>query len=107
VLLDTARIGVALLLIGQWLAPGARDWLWARAVPDQILWLRERVPFEGPGRNGKDTDSREYAWVIWRRNADGWHGRGLVGRLSWQSAQVWRPWVQPDPMPLPELRRLA
>lgn len=92
VLLATAQVGVAMLLIGQWLAPGARDWLWQGALPDEILWLRERVAFEGPGRNGKDTDSREYAWIIWRRSAErGWMGRGHVGRLSWHTGQLWAP----------------
>jgi hypothetical protein len=90
VLLDTATEGIALLVVGQSLACGARDWLWDTAVPDEMLWIRERIAFCGPGRTGKDTDMRDYAWVIWRKRAGSWMGRGLVGRVSTDTGRVWR-----------------
>jgi hypothetical protein len=87
--LDVADQMVALLLIGQWLAPACRDYLWERAVPDEMYWLRERVAFVGPGRDGVTTDTREYAWVVWRKRAGSWMGRGLVRRLSWRDGRTW------------------
>lgn len=90
VLFDTATVGVALLLVGQSLAPGKRDWLWDVAVPDEMLWIRERIAFQGPGRSGKETDMRDYAWVIWRKRAGSWMGRGLIGRVSTETGRVWR-----------------
>jgi len=90
VLFDVATDGIALLLVGQSLAPGKRDWLWDTAVPDEMLWIRERIAFCGPGRTGKDTDMRDYAWVIWRKRAGSWMGRGLVGRVSTDTGRVWR-----------------
>jgi hypothetical protein len=92
VLFDTARVGVALLLVGQSLAPRKRDWLWDSATPDWFLWIRERIAFEGPGREDGGTDAREYAWIVWRRQADGgWNGRGLMGRVSTETGRVWLP----------------
>jgi hypothetical protein len=90
VLFEAATEGVALLLVGQSLAPGKRDWLWDAAVPDEMLWIRERIAFCGPGRTGKDTDMRDYAWVIWRKRAGSWMGRGLLGRVSTETGRVWR-----------------
>ncbi len=83
--LAVATAGVGFLMIGQWLAPQSRDWLWDTCRPDEVFWVRERIPFEGPGRNGKDTDAREYAWVVWRPIGTSrfpWFGRGLIRRLS-------------------------
>lgn len=90
VLLNTATEGVALLLVGQSLAPGKRDWLWDIAIPDEVMWCRERIAFSGPGRDGKTTDMREYAAVIWRKRAGSWMGRGRMGRFSVESGRVWR-----------------
>lgn len=112
-----------------------RDWLWDVAVPDEMLWIRERIAFEGPGREGKggrgaparrpvagtgrggeqdrevrieqgerwvrhdpvragpavgETDMRDYAWVIWRKRAGSWMGRGRMGRVSTVTGRVWR-----------------
>ena len=89
ILLEVATRGVLLLLVGQWLAPGARDWLWDAATPDEVIWHRERIPFKGPGRTGKATDLREYAAVIWRRRST-WVGRARMGRYSTALGRVWR-----------------
>jgi hypothetical protein len=89
VLLDSTDEMVALLLIGQWFAPASRDYLWERAVPDQTYWIRERIAFTGSGRDGKSTDMREYAWVVWRKRAGSWMGRGRVSRLSWRDGRTW------------------
>lgn len=92
ILLATAQRLVCLLLVGQSVAPACRDWMWETALFDEQLWSRERIPFEGPGRNGANTDMREYAALVWRKQPDGsWMGRGLSGRFSWhQPGKIWR-----------------
>ena len=89
IMLDAARDLVALLLIGQWVAPASRDWLWDHAIPDWHIWMRERIAFEGPGRQGGTTDMREYSLVVWRRRHGSWGGRGLMGRMSTTTGRLW------------------
>lgn len=91
VLLAAAQVGVALLLVGQCLAPAKRDWLWDTAIPDWTLDIRERIAFCGPGRDGVSTDMREYAWMVWRKRAGSWMGRGIRGRVSTETGRVWMP----------------
>ncbi len=90
ILLDTAKVGVALLLVGQSVAPGVRDWMWENAMPDVQAWARERIKFQGPGRDGTGSDMREYAVLIFRRQPDGgWMGRGLMARFSVALERTW------------------
>jgi hypothetical protein len=88
VLLDHAAVGVSLLLVGQSLAPGARDWLWDTAPPDDVCWITPRVGFDRPGRPS-GTDMREYALVTWLRRGGRWRGRMRIGRLNWRTGRTW------------------
>ena len=87
-LLEHARVGVSLLLVGQCLAPGARDWMWNNAPPDELCWLTPRMGFDRPGKK-PGTDMREYAIVTWLRRAGRWNGRMRLARLNWRTGQTW------------------
>lgn len=88
VLLSHAAVGVSLLLVGQSMAPGARDWLWDNAPPDEVCWVTPRMGFDRPGK--KDgTDMREYALVTWLRRAGAWRGRMRLARYNWRTGQTW------------------
>jgi len=88
VLLEHARVGVSLLLVGQSLAPMARDWLWSDAPPDELCWLTPRMGFDRPGKP-RGTDMREYAVVTFLRRAGKWRGRMRLARLNWRTGQTW------------------
>jgi len=88
VLLEHARVGVSLLLVGQSLAPMARDWMWDNAPPDELCWMTPRMGFDRPGKP-KGTDMREYAIVTFLRRGGKWRGRMRLARLNWRTGQTW------------------
>jgi len=95
VLLEHARVGVSLLMVGQSLAPAgnrndrtARDRMWTETPPDELCWLTPRMGFDRTGKP-KGTDMREYAIVTWLRRAGKWRGRMRLARLNWRTGQTW------------------
>ena len=88
--LEHSRVGVAMLLVGQSMAPIARDWMWTESPPDSMTWLTPRISFDRPHAEKKgQTDMREYAFMVWLRRGGKWHGRMRLGRLNWRTGQSW------------------
>lgn len=84
---------IAMLLLRNWDAPEERAWIWREALPVESVLLMPRIAFEGPGRNGRDTDTRDYALFVWRRRP-GWtwqprHREWVRSRrLNWKTGEV-------------------
>lgn len=88
VLLQHARVGVSLLVVGQSVAPMVRDWMWDNAPPDEECWLTPRMGFDRPGKKA-GTDMREYAIVTFLRRAGKWRGRLRLSRMNWKDGRIW------------------
>jgi hypothetical protein len=89
---------IALLLRRDWIVPEGQgdehrlDLCWGPFVKiamEAILY--PRVPFGGPGRDEKGTDTREYSLFVWQRQPDGtWRAPSpmQVYRLDWRTGVV-------------------
>ena len=91
---------IVLLLRRDWIVPEGSeeketyrlDLCWgpyAKIAMEVILY--PRVPFGGPGRDEKGTDTREYSLFVWQRQTDGtWRAQSPLRayRLDWRSGVV-------------------
>lgn len=85
---------IVFLLNHSWIVPDGKgeeirnDLLWGpTATLDRQILLYPRIKFEGPARDGKGQDQREYALCCWKKEGGTWAPPGrptLLTRLEWR-----------------------
>ena len=88
---------ICFLVLQSWIvAPGKDgeerlDLVWGpTARPVEQVVLYPRIKFQGPGRDGVSSDTREYCLLVWRRQPDGsWLSPvTTLRRLDWRTGVV-------------------